>query len=59
MCRLGGGGGGGGGGGEIRNLRNYVGCEIFAILQNSTISLFLLLYAPVSLHFLLFFPSDL
>ena len=45
--------------GKFRTLRNSAGCEIFAILQNSTASLFLLLSAPISLHFLLFFPSGL
>ena len=44
---------------KFLKLRNFASCEIFAILQISTASLFLLFYAPLSLHFLLFFPSSL
>ena len=36
---------------KIRNLRNFAGCENFAILPNFTASLFLLLSAPFSSGF--------
>ena len=36
---------------KFHNLRNFAGCENFAILPNFTASLFLLIFAPLSSGF--------